>query len=430
MTTEVKLSNLVAPAFKDAFLDIEEHGHASYWFQGGRNTTKSTVISISIIYLMLKHPYANAVILRKVAATLRHTVYAQIKKAVAMMGVGHIFRASLSPLGFTNTRTGQQILFLGADDEAKVRGLTFATGYGAIVWFEEAQNFASAEEVRSLLNTVRRGGELFWVFYSFNPPNTPWAWINKEAVLRQQRPDTLVHHSTYLDIIPDRSHWIGQPFIDEAEQLKRDNLRAYEWEMLGKVTGTGGAVFENLVAREVDDAEIYSFDRIKNGVDFGWFPDPWAMVRLEYQPQHKRVIIFEEHMANKMLPEQTGEVVKAALTYKTKPTDDKPAYHHEAVWCDDTADGKAQMALYRRRLGLNARPAPKGNMRRQSYCWLAGLREIVLDPARCPNAWQEFSLCEFKRDRQGNWVDDFTDGNDHLIDAVRYAMMDTIVRSR
>lgn len=67
-------------------------------------------------------------------------------------------------------------------------------------------------------------------------------------------------------------------------------------------------------------------------------------------------------------------------------------------------------------------------MRRLSYEWLAGLREIVIDPVRCPLAYEEFRLKEFERDRDGTWVDEIPDGNDHSIDAVRYAVMDDVLR--
>ena len=40
----------------------------------------------------------------------------------------------------------------------------------------------------------------------------------------------------------------------------------------------------------------------------------------------------------------------------------------------------------------------------------------------------EFTLKEFERDREGNWIDEIPDGNDHSIDAVRYAMMDDVLR--
>lgn len=45
-----------------------------------------------------------------------------------------------------------------------------------------------------------------------------------------------------------------------------------------------------------------------------------------------------------------------------------------------------------------------------------------------PLAYEEFRLKEFERDRDGTWVDEIRDGNDHSIDAVRYAVMDNVLR--
>jgi phage terminase large subunit len=102
-----------------------------------------------------------------------------------------------------------------------------------------------------------------------------------------------------------------------------------------------------------------------------------------------------------------------------------PYCHDERVFCDDANPSDIRVYCDE---GIRAFPARKGNMRKQSYTWLAGLREIWIDPNRCPHAFEEFSLCEYAKDRDGNWVDDFPDGNDHSIDAVRYAMMEDIIR--
>jgi phage terminase large subunit len=100
----------------------------------------------------------------------------------------------------------------------------------------------------------------------------------------------------------------------------------------------------------------------------------------------------------------------------------------ERVRRDDTLDSKMQMNTWRRELGIRVHAARKARMRRLSYEWLAGLREIVIDPDRCPLTFSEFTLKEFERDKEGNRIDDIPDGNDHSIDAVRYTMMDDVLR--
>ena len=56
--------------------------------------------------------------------------------------------------------------------------------------------------------------------------------------------------------------------------------------------------------------------------------------------------------------------------------------------------------------------------------------KIVIDPDRCPLTFAEFTLKELERDKEGNWIDEIPGGNDHSIDAVRYAMVDDILRGR
>ena len=108
--------------------------------------------------------------------------------------------------------------------------------------------------------------------------------------------------------------------------------------------------------------------------------------------------------------------------------DAQPRIILRLIYCDDTPDSKVQMNTWRRELAIRVHPARKARMRRLSYEWLAGLREIVIDSQRCPLTFSEFTLKEFERDKEGNWIDDIPDGNDHSIDAVRYAMMDDILR--
>lgn len=420
----INLSSLIASAFFALWKDVREHGHMNYWLKGGRGSTKSSFISLAIVVLVVKYPWANAVIVRKVSNTLRDSVYVQVEWAIVALGLQEFFRFHKSPLEIVYIPTGQRILFRGLDDPLKMKGIKFSKGYGALIWFEELDQFANMEEVRNVLNSVRRGGDKFWCFYSYNPPKTPWSWVNREALAREQRPDTLVHHSTYLDIIEDHPEWIGQPFIDEAEYVKETNEKAYNWEYLGEVTGTGGSVFENLVTREISDEEILYFERHHYGVDFGWFPDPWRFIRSEWQPSARRIIVYGEDGGNKLLPQDQAEIIKKRLTY-ADPTEIEPTFHRTPVWCDGADD--TSIRIYRRDYGINARAARKGNMRNQSYLWLAGLREIVIDPIRCPNTYEELALCEYKKDNLGEWIEDFNDGNDHSIDALRYAYMEEAI---
>lgn len=49
-------------------------------------------------------------------------------------------------------------------------------------------------------------------------------------------------------------------------------------------------------------------------------------------------------------------------------------------------------------------------------------------PSAMPAHLRGVSLKECVRDRDGNWMDDIPDGNGRPIDAVRYAVMDDVLR--
>ena len=164
-------------------------------------------------------------VVRRFSNTLRDSVYQQIQWAIEVLGLEGVFRCRVSPMEITYTPTGQRIVFRSADDPLKLKGVKFTKGYCSVVWFEELDQFEGVEAVRSILNSLRRGGNRFWIFYSYNPPKTMWSWVNVERLERIRRDDTLVRGSSYLDVIDSHPDWLGAPFVEEAEYL-------------GEITGT------------------------------------------------------------------------------------------------------------------------------------------------------------------------------------------------
>lgn len=109
--------------------------------------------------------------------------------------------------------TGQRIVFHGTDDPLKLKGVKFTRGYAAVIWFEELGQFDGIDAMRSILNLLRRGGDDFWIFCSYNPPRTLWSWVHREELERERRADTLVRQSSYLDVVESHPEWLGTPFI-------------------------------------------------------------------------------------------------------------------------------------------------------------------------------------------------------------------------
>ena len=402
------MGSIIASAFREVSRDVRDMRHAEYMLCGGRGSTKSSFISIMIVLGLLQDADANAIVYRRVGNTLKDSVYAQIVWAIGMLQRDGEFICRKSPMEIVRPATGQRILFRGADDPMKSKSIKLTRGYFKFLWFEELTEFRGMEDIRSIKQSVLRGGERTITFYSYNPPRSAQNWVNREVLI--PRADRLVHKSTYLDVIGEHREWLGESFINEAESVKETNERAYRNEYLGEVTGSGGSVFENLTIREIGVDEISSFGMVYAGLDFGWFPDPLHFVRCAYDPARRRLCIFDEYRTVKTSNADVYRIL----------TEQKQLTAAEEVIAD-SAEMKSVNDM--RSYGMRCIAATKGpGSVRASMRWLQALNEIVIDPERCPEAAQEFSQYEYERTRDGEFVDAYPDANNHAIDAVRYAL--------
>jgi phage terminase large subunit len=408
---KIKLSSLIAPSFYKVHESLKEERYTHYWLKGGRGSTKSSFVSIEVVLGMMQDSRANAIILRKVGKYLKDSVYEQLIWAIEKLGVSDFWHVTKSPLEITYIPTGQKILFRGADEPRKIKSTKFSRGYAKYIWYEEVDEFNGMEEIRTINQSLMRGGSRFVVFYSFNPPQSIRNWVNTE--LLDKRPDRLVHHSTYLDV-PKR--WLGEPFIIEAEHLKKVNERAYRHEYLGEVTGTGGEIFTNVTVREITDKEISRFDRIKRGLDFGYASDPLHYTVCHFDKTRRRLYIF-------------FEIQKIGMKNRVAVREIKKENKNNDRIVADSAEPRTIAEF--KDLGLRIVGAKKGpGSVEHGIKFLQDLEEIIIDSQRCPNTAREFLNYELEKDKEGNFKADYPDKDNHSIDAVRYALEDDMVSNK
>lgn len=396
--------DIIADVFHPMVRDIRRGMHTEYVLPGGRGSTKSSGISCIIIELLKNNSDMHALVLRKVGNTIKDSVYAQIKWAISKMGLDAEFKFKTSPFEITYKPTGQKIYFRGADDPMKIKSIKPEFGYIGIVWFEELDQFAGPEEIRNIQQSAIRGGDKAYRFKSYNPPRSKNNWVNEYTEEVQEKdPEALVTHSTYKDVPKD---WLGEQFINDAEHLKEVNPAAYDNEYMGKANGNGGNVFEFIEEREITDEEIASFDKIYQGVDWGWYPDPFAFVRLYYDAARETIYFIDEYGTDKEKNSKTAAEIK------------RRGYDDYIITCDSAE--KKSTSDYRDE-GLPARDAIKGpGSVEYSMKWLQG-KKLVFDPRRTPKARKEFKKYEYERDKDGNIISGYPDKDNHFIDASRYA---------
>lgn len=397
-----RLTDCIGKSFYAIHNDIKQHGHTYYDLSGGRGSLKSSFISIEIVKGIVEDSNANAVIYRKVADTLRNSVFEQIVWAIQKLGIEDSWKCTVSPLVCEYTPTGQKILFRGLDKAKKSKSIKIHKGYFKYLWFEELDEFSGIEEIRNVQQSVLRGGSDFIVFKSFNPPISNSNWANKYVAIH--RDDSYRHHSTYKEAPKD---WLGSQFINDAEQLLLTDERAYKHEYLGEAVGTEGNVFEFLEVRTITDSEVSNFDRIYQGIDWGWYPDPFAFIRCYYNPRDNKVYLIDEYGCNKKSNRQTADTII------------RKGYNDFAIFCD-SAEPKSVTDY--RDYGINAINVKKGaGSVEYSMKWLQS-KTIVVDTNRTPKSYDEIVNYEYARDRNGEVISGYPDCNNHFIDALRYAL--------
>lgn len=399
-----KLTEMISPAFYQAHREIKSGTIDEAVFTGGRGSTKSSFVSLELVLMILKNPNCHAVVLRQVANTLRTSVYAQVCWAINMLGLTNHFRCTVSPMECTYIRTGQKIMFFGLDDPGKIKSIKAPFGYIGVAWFEELDQYGGEETVRNVEQSVLRGGDFSFTFKSFNPPSSQRNWANRYA--REKRDRQLVHHSTYLTT---PTQWLGQRFLMDAERLKAKSETAYRHEYLGEVVGSGTAVFENLKLEPIPKELVSSFDRQLHGVDWGYYPDPWAYNAVQYDVSRNTLYIYDEATARRKGNRETASIL---LEKGLSGTDRITA---------DSAEPKS-VGDYNA-YGLYCRSAIKGpGSVEYSHKWLQSLDCIWIDTDSCPDTAREFAEYEYEQDKKtGEVLDGYPDTDNHHIDAVRYA---------
>lgn len=235
----MNLSSQIAPAFKHTFKSYKTH----QIYSGGRNSTKTSMLSLKVVFNCNKFENCSAVILRNHQVDLRKSVYKEIKRACKRLGLieNVHYRAKLSPMEITFFQNGNTVYFAGGDDYEAVKGTIDENKLIKIVWFEELTGWNNSEDIDQIIATFTRGNnDWFMALYSYNPPKNKFHWVNKWAEQMQAKDNVLYSLSDYRTVPVE---WIGTIAIQEAEQMKKFDNKRYRWIYLGEVIGLEGMIY-------------------------------------------------------------------------------------------------------------------------------------------------------------------------------------------
>ncbi|MDA2019414.1 PBSX family phage terminase large subunit [Bacillus cereus] len=421
----IDMRNVISPRFKKVYYLSEMKKHLRYVLKGGRASGKSYFIPFRILMDIMEYPI-SWLVLRKVQNTIVRSVFEQIKEAMVLLGITHLFNIVPSRLVMEYKPRGNKIYFLGCEEPERIKSIKDAQFPIMGMWIEEIGEFKAEEDVSIIEKSILRGefeikpehrSELpnyeYTFFYSYNPPKRRGHWLNKKYNSSFIPENTHVNHSTYLD-----NKHLTKAFYEEAEIEKEMNPLKYRWEYMGESIGSGNVPFDNIIAAEITDEQISQFDNIRQAVDFGYATDPLAFGRMHYDKKKRTLYIFDELYGVRISNRELAKWIK------------KKGYTDVEITAD-SAEPKSIAELKQEHDIYKVKGAKKGpDSVEYGVEWLGDLYAIVIDPKRCPNALKEFENADWETDKDGNPRPRLPDKDNHAIDMTRYAMEKDMKRSK
>lgn len=398
---------------KEIYLpDIVGGGYGDFWrfkgryrvVKGSRASKKSATTALWYIFNLMKYPDANLLVIRKVERTLRDSCYMQLKWAINRLNVGAYFKCTTSPLEITYLPTGQKILFRGLDDPLKVTSITVDKGSLCWMWCEEAYELMSEDSFNKLDESIR--GKLpSGLFHQVTLTLNPWSdrhWI-KKRFFDTPSPHILAKTTNYMC-----NEFLGESDLVLFEEMKK-NPKRYRVAGLGEWGVVDGLVYENWKEQDFDLDEIRQLPHAQAvfGMDFGYTTDPTTLFCAVVDKDNKKLYVFDElyerALTNKMIADRVTSM----------------GYGKEKIIAD-SAEPKSitelrEYGLYNVQRSRKGKDSIKNGIQRiQDY-------EIIIHP-KCVNFLTEISTYQWAKDKFDNPTGKPEDDNNHLMDAMRYAL--------
>lgn len=379
--------------------------------KGGRGSKKSTTTALWIVIRMMRTPSANTLVLRRYFNTHRNSTFAQIQWAINRMGVGSLWKATMSPLEMTFKPTGQKIIFRGLDDPQSITSITVEKGHICWCWWEEAFQI-NDESAFDKVDLSLRGQMPKELFIQHTLTLNPWSdkhWI-KRRFFDVESSQVMAITRNYMC-----NEFLSDADLELFERMKIENPRRFAIEGNGEWGISEGQIFENWETKEfdieamrhdfIDYGERRYIDRF--GLDFGFSQDPTAFIHAMIDTRKREIYLCHEIYKTHLLIDDTYREIKAL------------GFDGAEIIADSAQPGT--IAELKKRGLIRIKPAKKGqNSVRDGIARLQDYK-IIIHP-KCTNAIVEFSNYVWAKDKMnGQYLTVPVDEFNHIIDALRYA---------
>ena len=288
-----------------------------------------------------------------------------------------------------------EVIFMGMQDHT-ADSIKSVEAYD-IAWMEEAQNI-SQYSIDILIPTIRKEGSEIWACWNRVKRNDP---IEKLFYPEKEDPDILVTKLNYYD-----NPFIPDVLIKEKDRMKRNYPEKYAHVWCGEYQDqTESRVFNNFTDEKFESPKGI---RYLFGADWGFGQDPTTLIRGFLNDDRTKLFIDYESYEYKI------DLQRLPSTWES----DVPLAKNGIIYADSS---RPDTIKYMKSHGFSVVGAKKGaGSIQDGIDFLSGL-EIIIHP-RCKNTLVEFNNYSYKKNRNGEILNDLEDKHNHAIDAIRYML--------
>ncbi|WP_105125642.1 PBSX family phage terminase large subunit [Streptococcus suis] len=397
--------------------DIVGKGYGQFWrsrnfyriVKGSRGSKKSKTTALNFVTRLLKHSWANLLVVRRYSNTNKQSTYTDFKWACNQLKVSHLFKFNESLPEITLKKTGQKILFRGLDDELKITSITVDVGILCWAWFEEAYQIENEDKFSTVVESIRGTLDVPDFYKQITVTFNPWNerhWLKRVFFDPEtRRVDTLALTTTFRV-----NEWLDEVDIKRYEDLYVTNSRRARIVCDGEWGVAEGLVYENVQVADFDKEELLQSGNYKLcvGLDFGFTHDPTALVAYLIDDRNKNIYVFDEHYQVGLF---TKDIAKM-ISDKGYASSQIIADCAEARLIEELKSEYGIRRIKASRKGKDSIMA--GVSKLQGY-------KITVHP-NCTHIMDEFYSYCYQQDKEGKWLNKPEDKNNHLMDALRYGL--------
>lgn len=359
---------------------------------GGAGSGKSHYTAQETILNMLSNGEYSYLIVRKTGKSIRNSVFKLLTNIISNNDLSEYFIINKTEMSI-QCKTGASLITSGLDDVEKLKSIADVNR----IWIEEASEITETDFNQLDLRLRGKNKVGYQMTLTFNPISE-LHWL-KKLFFDVGVDESYVLKTTYKD-----NHHLDDKYIETLERLKEQDYQYYRIYALGEWGSLGNLVYSNWEKADLSQLKG-TFDNYKNGGDWGFADDPFAVVRMHYDKTRKTIYVTDEICQSGLHNDESSELVKSLIGRDRIVMDSSEP--------KSVADFK--------RNGVNAVSAKKGpGSIEHGIRWIQG-NKLIIDN-NCTSFIKEISSYKYREDKDGNVIPKPVDMNNHLMDSMRYAL--------